>query len=44
MEKVPGPMEYWMFAKGANNKGEQTISGGVMERKIPSNHEQIQST
>lgn len=41
MEKMPGPMEYWMFAKGANNKGEQTISGGVMERKIPSSHEQI---
>ena len=41
MEKVPGPMEYWMFATGANNKGEQTIRRGVMERKIPSSHEQI---
>jgi|GEM_PF-6894037 len=30
-----------MFATGANNKGKQTISGGVMERKIPSSHEQI---
>lgn len=26
MEKVPGLMEYWMFATGANNKGRQTIS------------------
>jgi uncharacterized protein len=36
MEKVPGPMEYWMFATSANanSKGEQTISGGVMERKM----------
>jgi uncharacterized protein len=41
MEKVPGPMEYWMFTTGANNNGEQTFSGGVMERKIPSCHEQI---
>jgi predicted enzyme related to lactoylglutathione lyase len=36
MEKVPGPMEYWMFATGTNtnSKSEQTISGGVMERKM----------
>jgi uncharacterized protein len=36
MEKVPGPMEYWMFATSANtnSKSEQTISGGVMERKM----------
>ena len=34
MEKMPGPMEYWMFATGANSKGEQTISGGVIERKM----------
>ncbi|HEY1247701.1 MAG TPA: VOC family protein [Nitrososphaera sp.] len=33
MEKMPGPMEYWMFAT-ANNKGERTIGGGVMERKM----------
>ncbi len=26
---------YWMFATSAHNKGEQTISGGVMERKMP---------
>ena len=35
MEKIPGPMEYWMFAASAYNKGEQTTSGGVMERKMP---------
>jgi predicted enzyme related to lactoylglutathione lyase len=34
MEKMPGPMEYWMFATSANSKGEQTISGGVIERKM----------
>jgi uncharacterized protein len=34
MEKIPGPMEYWMFATSANSKGEQAISGGVMERKM----------
>jgi uncharacterized protein len=34
-------MEYWMFARGANNKGEQTIGGGVMKRKMPSCHEPI---
>ncbi len=34
MEKMPGPMEYWMFATTNNSKGEQTISGGVMERKM----------
>jgi len=28
-------MEYWIFAASSHNKGEQTISGGVMERKIP---------
>ncbi len=41
VEKVPGPMVCWMFATGANNKGEQTISGGVLERKMPSCHEPI---
>ena len=35
MEKIPGPMESWMFATSAHNKGEQTTSGGVMERKMP---------
>ena len=35
MEKIPCPIEHWMFAASAPNKGEQTISGGVMERKIP---------
>ena len=34
MEKMPGPMEYWMFAT-VNSKGERTIGGGVMERKMP---------
>ena len=34
MEKMPGTMEYWMFATTNNSKGEQTISGGVMERKM----------
>jgi uncharacterized protein len=34
MEKTPGPMEYWMFST-TNNKGEQTMGGGVMERKMP---------
>jgi uncharacterized protein len=41
MEKVHGPMEYRMFAIAADNKGEQTISRGGMERKIPSCHEPI---
>jgi predicted enzyme related to lactoylglutathione lyase len=37
LEKMPGPMEYWMFATANNSKGEQTtISGGVMERQMPS--------
>ena len=36
MEKMPGPMEYWMFATSANSKGEQTMSGGVIERKMSS--------
>ena len=34
MEKVPGPMEYWMFATSANSKGQHAISGGVIERKM----------
>jgi predicted enzyme related to lactoylglutathione lyase len=34
MEKMPGPMEYWMFTTSADNKGEQAISGGVIERKM----------
>jgi predicted enzyme related to lactoylglutathione lyase len=35
MEKMPGPMQYWMFATANNSKGEQTISSGVIERKMP---------
>ena len=35
MEKIPGPMESWMFATSAYNKGQQTTSSGVMERKMP---------
>lgn len=35
MEKMPSPMESWMFAT-ANSKAEQPMSGGVMERKMPS--------
>lgn len=38
MEKMPGPTEYWMFAT-ANSKGEQTMGGSVVERKMP--NEQI---
>lgn len=34
MEKMPGPMEYWMFPT-ANSKGEQTVGGGVMKRRMP---------
>ena len=41
MEKVPKSDGILDVATGANNKGEQTISGGVMERKMPSSHEQI---
>jgi predicted enzyme related to lactoylglutathione lyase len=35
MEKMPGPMEYWMFATATNSRGEPTMGGGVMERKMP---------
>jgi predicted enzyme related to lactoylglutathione lyase len=38
MEKMPGPMEYWMFATANNNnnsKGGQTITGAVMEKQMP---------
>lgn len=34
MEKMPGPMEYWMFVT-TNSKGEQTVGGGVMKRQMP---------
>lgn len=33
-ESMPGPMEYWMF-QTKNEKGEQTIGGGVMKRMHP---------
>ena len=33
-EKMPGPMEYWMFRTG-NENGEQVIGGGIMKRQQP---------
>ena len=32
MEKVPGPMEYWMF-RTVNDKGQETIGGGILKRQ-----------
>jgi predicted enzyme related to lactoylglutathione lyase len=34
IEKMPGPMEYWMFAT-TNDKGEQVTGGGIMKRQYP---------
>jgi uncharacterized protein len=34
MEKMPGPMEYWMFAT-RNGKGEEVAGGGIMQRHYP---------
>jgi len=34
MERMPGPMEYWMF-RTQNEKGEDVIGGGVMQRQYP---------
>jgi predicted enzyme related to lactoylglutathione lyase len=31
MEKMPGPMEYWMFA----TNDDRTVGGGVMKRQMP---------
>lgn len=37
MQKMPGPMEYWMFSTTNNKDGgeQQSVSGGVMERQMP---------
>lgn len=32
MEKIPGPIEYWMF-RTVNDKGEQTIGGGILKKQ-----------
>ena len=34
IERMPGPMEYWMFSATGDN-GEQTIGGGVVKRQHP---------
>ncbi len=33
-EKMPGPVEYWMFSTGSGN-GEQAMGGGIMKRQQP---------
>lgn len=34
MERMPGPMEYWMIST-TNSKGEQAVGGGVIQRQMP---------
>ncbi len=34
-EKMPGPMEYWMFVTTTNEKGEPTGGGGIIPRQQP---------
>jgi hypothetical protein len=34
-EKMPGPMEYWMFVTTTNEKGEPTGGGAIMQRQQP---------
>lgn len=34
MEKMPGPMEYWMF-RTTDNEGKEVIGGGIMKRQEP---------
>ena len=34
IEKVPGPMDYWMIAT-TNEKGEEGVAGGMMQRQHP---------
>ena len=34
-EKMPGPMEYWMFVTTTNEKGEPVAGGGIMQRQQP---------
>jgi predicted enzyme related to lactoylglutathione lyase len=34
-EKMPGPMDYWMFVTTTNEKGEPTGGGGIMQRQQP---------
>ena len=34
-ERMPGPMEYWMFVTTTNEKGEPTGGGGIMPRQQP---------
>jgi predicted enzyme related to lactoylglutathione lyase len=34
MEKMPGPMEYWMFSTTTNDEGRSSSSDGEQQRMI----------
>ena len=34
-EKMPGPMEYWMFVTTTDDKGVPTTGGGIIQRQQP---------
>ena len=34
IEKVPGPMEYWLITT-TDEKGEEAVGGGMMQRQAP---------